>query len=54
MPLQFVIIYGNPADGFSFVGPFNSRDDAAQYAADDTPADWWVVMLDAPATTQGA
>ena len=48
-PLQFIVIYGNPADGFHYVGPFASRDDAAQYAADDTPADWWIVVLDAPA-----
>jgi hypothetical protein len=48
-PIQFVVIYGNPADGFNYVGPFESRDDAALYAAEDTPADWWIVMLDAPA-----
>lgn len=47
--LNFIVIYGNPADGFSHVGPFASHADAARYAADDVPADWWVVMLDAPA-----
>jgi hypothetical protein len=47
--MQFIIIYGNPADGFSHVGPFNSLDEATQYAAADKPSDWWVVMLDAPA-----
>lgn len=47
--IQFIVIYGNPVDGFVHVGPFNSRDDAAQYATEDAPADWWIVMLDAPA-----
>ncbi len=46
---QFILIYGNPIDGFSYVGPFDSRDDASQYAEDDAPADWWIVTLDAPA-----
>lgn len=46
---QFIVIYGNPSDGFSHVGPFESRDDASQYASADTAGDWWIVMLDAPA-----
>jgi hypothetical protein len=48
-PEQFIVIYGNPADGFSHVGPFNSRDEASRYAEPDTPENWWIVMLDAPA-----
>jgi hypothetical protein len=48
-PEKFIIIYGNPADGFNHVGPFDSRDEASSYAANDSPADWWIVMLDAPA-----
>jgi hypothetical protein len=51
-PEQFIVIYGSPADGFNYVGPFNSRDDAAQYAADDAHADWWIIRLDAPAITE--
>jgi hypothetical protein len=48
-PEQFIVIYGNPADGFSHVGPFDSHDEASTYAATDDPANWWIVRLDAPA-----
>lgn len=48
-PEQFIIIYGSPADGFAHVGPFDSRDDASQYASIDNAGEWWIVMLDAPA-----
>jgi hypothetical protein len=46
---QFIVIYGNPADGFSHVGPFDSHDEASTYTATDEPANWWIVRLDAPA-----
>jgi hypothetical protein len=48
-PEQFIIIYGNPQDGFAYIGPFNSRDEATYHADGDTPADWWIVQLEAPA-----
>lgn len=47
-PEQFIIIYGNPSDGFAHVGPFESRDEASNYAAVDNAGDWWIVTLDAP------
>jgi hypothetical protein len=48
-PEQYIIICGNPADGFNYIGPFESRDEASAHAANDTPAEWWIVALEAPA-----
>jgi hypothetical protein len=47
---QFIIIYGNPIDGLSHVGPFYSRDDAIEYAISEPyNGNWWISMLEAPA-----
>ncbi len=47
-PEQPVIIaYGNPVDGFTFEGPFSSRDAAIEYG-DSVDTEWWVANLDAP------
>jgi hypothetical protein len=46
---QCIIVAGNLSDGFRFVGPFPSFDEAAEYAErwiDDTT---WIASLDAPA-----
>lgn len=46
-----ILIYGNPSDGFTHVGPFESAEHAAEYAdcvkniRDDS---WWSVTLQAP------
>mgnify|MGYP006413115197 CR=1 FL=1 len=32
MDKQYVIIFGNFSDGYELVGPFNSMDDADEYA----------------------
>ena len=50
-PLNYVIVYGNVVDGFTFVGPFDDRDEAVRYAeADGTPGrDWCIAELAAPA-----
>ena len=49
-PIQFIVIYGNPVDGFAHVGPFANRDDAVAYAEDEPyNGNWWIAMLDAPA-----
>lgn len=46
---QCIVVAGNLSDGFRFVGPFPSFDEAAEYAErwiDDTT---WIATLDAPA-----
>jgi hypothetical protein len=44
-----MLMYGGPANGFTFVGPFDDADDAIAYAEDNRIQDsWWVVDLVAP------
>jgi hypothetical protein len=51
---QWMIGYGNLADGHTFVGPFATRDAAIDYAAADMTAPWYVYELFAPdATIEG-
>lgn len=52
-PEQFIVIYGNPTDGFNHVGPFSCRDDAVNYAESEPyNGNWWITRLDAPAATE--
>jgi len=44
---MWIIVTGNPIDGFSFHGPFSDRNDAIEWAEELDP-DWWVVELDTP------
>lgn len=41
---QWIIIEGNPVDGFTHVGPFATHDDAVAYQ-EDKGGDWWVTEL---------
>jgi hypothetical protein len=51
---QWMIGYGNLADGHTFVGPFATRDEAIDYAAADMTAPWYIYELFAPdATPEG-
>jgi hypothetical protein len=51
-----IIITGNPAEGFEFIGPFPSLRDACLYANSDPhmEADWWVAPCHEPADTEPA
>lgn len=46
---MYVILRGNPVDGFGLVGPFHSRSEAVNYGNDDDMkggvADWWVAEV---------
>lgn len=46
----YIIIYGNPVDGFNFRGPFSSMDAALEYAErhDDYDETWWISSVSAP------
>lgn len=47
--VQYAICYGNPVDGFTFIGPFRHRDDAVLYAERDAiNGEWWIVELEQP------
>ncbi len=49
-----IIITGNPVDGFEFIGPFKTADDAVAYANGDQlnqfaapriEGEWWIAPL---------
>jgi hypothetical protein len=47
---QYLIVCGNPIDGFRYIGPFTTHDDAADYL-DRTPnrdEPMWITDLDEP------
>lgn len=48
-PDQFIVVLGNPLDGFGFIGPFPSRQSAETWMEmhdNDYPdAEWWVAPL---------
>jgi hypothetical protein len=47
---MYVILMGNPADGFVVIGPFSNRDDAHKYLlAEDAYENVWIVDLQQPA-----
>ena len=47
---MFVILYGNPVDGMSIIGPFPTSEDANGHAEDtlNGNGEWWVVELESP------
>lgn len=40
-----ILITGNPVDGFQYHGPFDSTEDAADWASRTQDADWWVAPV---------
>ena len=44
---KFILIYGDPPDGFNFIGPFDSHDDALRYA-ERYSSNWWIAALEDP------
>lgn len=46
---KFIVIVGNPGDGFDYHGTFDNEEDAATWAERDIPGgEWWVVKLNPP------
>ncbi len=48
--MKHIIIFGNPVDGFEYVGPFDDAEAANEYAERYLSGgnDWWVVLLQEP------
>lgn len=47
--MQYIIIRGNPVDGFDYIGPFASRDEALAYMDEDrSKSDQWATELATP------
>lgn len=52
---MFIMIYGNPCDGFRHVGPFKSHEDAVQYmACEKSSENCWIAELDTPCSDEEA
>lgn len=48
--MQYIITYGNPNDGFFHVGPFNTIEEAKDYASTEIDRDWWISEVFFPAS----
>ena len=53
--MRFVVVHGNPWQGFSIIGSFVNSADAKDYAddsfhSDEISADYWVMELNPPKT----
>jgi len=47
---QWVLSFGNPNDGFDYVGPFATATEAIDYGEQWMPGqEWWTILLQAPA-----
>lgn len=45
---MWIIVTGNPVDGFEYHGPFNTEDSAIEWADTFIEDEWWLAHLDAP------
>lgn len=43
-----IVITGNPVDGFAYHGPFESEEEAQEWAENECQDDWWVAPLASP------
>lgn len=48
--MKYIIVRGNPVDGLSFIGPFDTASEAIEGAQglDAITDDWWITELNAP------
>ena len=50
--MKYILISGNPVDGFEYIGPFDGPEAAHEYVENDRDmrdGDWWVHLLQEPA-----
>ena len=46
---MYIIIIGNPVDGFGYTGMFETRGEAIAYAEEEyRTVEWWVAPLELP------
>lgn len=45
---RFLVVRGNPVDGFEFNGPFLDNDEAITYANDNDCESWWIAKMTGP------
>ena len=46
----YILVIGNPVDGFGYIGPFEDSEDAVSYADKhlDDRSDWWISSMEKP------
>ena len=45
--MRYILIFGNPVDGFNYRGPFDTHEDAHNYG-DPIIEEWWIAELTPP------
>lgn len=48
--MKYVVVFGNPIDGFEYWGPFPSAEAAMSFAQDESDHDYWIATLNVPAS----
>lgn len=49
--MKWIIVTGNPVDGFEFTGPYDTQSDASDAANNDgvvDDVDYWIAKLNTP------
>lgn len=49
--MAYILITGNPVDGFEYIGPFATAEDAGEHANTDgniEEGDWWIATIESP------
>lgn len=44
----YIVVAGNPINGFSYFGPFADSDAALAWARASIEVEWWAVKLEGP------
>jgi hypothetical protein len=49
MTANYILCYGDPANGFSFIGPFTYHAEAREYAEAELHSEtWWIAPIEQP------
>lgn len=48
MEKKYVVINGNPLDGFTITGPFDDSENALMFAQKNRDECWWVTPINQP------
>lgn len=50
--MRYVVVFGNPIDGFEFWGPFATSEAAMAYAQAEADHDFWIATLNTAMDTK--
>jgi hypothetical protein len=51
--MRWMLVTGNPVDGFVFTGPYETHEDVISAGDRVQDADWWIAPLQEPETETG-